>query len=471
MTEKLTRGELRAMSNAVLTRSALSAALGKSFGGDRDLYQELGYPGDLTFEQFNSMYKRQDIAGRIVDMPADETWRSHPIVREQVDEEARSDTPFVKAYEELAQKVNLYHYLHRVDRLAGIGRYGVLLVGVRGEGQLKDQAEKVNGVDGITFLSAYDEGSATVKEIEIDPGESRFGKPVTYELNLGDPTGGGGDTVTTEVHWSRTIHIAEELSEDEINGRPRLQRVYNRMLDIEKVVGGGSEAIWRLIYQGMVLTTKEGYEKSDTAGSETVDEDEMSEFVHGFRRILEVEGFDVDFVGGEVVDPTGMFQVILSLIAGESGIPKRMLIGSERGELASVTDQAQWAGVIESRRKNYVEPIILLSFIDRMVELGALPVHGDLDFLWEPLFEENESDRADLARRYAEALERVAPGGEVSLVIDPTEFVKEYVPALGDSVVDEAVLLEQEREEMEETQETLEAFEGLKESAASTLAR
>ncbi len=86
-TRKVTRGELRALSSAVLTRSALSAALGKSFGGDRDLYIELGYPGIITFEQFNAMYNRQDIAGRVVDMPPDETWRRSPTVRELVGDE------------------------------------------------------------------------------------------------------------------------------------------------------------------------------------------------------------------------------------------------------------------------------------------------------------------------------------------------------------------------------------------------
>jgi hypothetical protein len=467
--EELQKGLLQTF-GILQQRSALSAALGKTFGGDRDLYAELGYPLEPTFQQFEAMYKRQDIAGRVVDMPPDETWRKNPTVKEIVNDEPKGDTPFVLQYEELAQKVNLYHYLHRVDRLAGIGRFGVLLIGLKDQGTLEEEAGRVNGIEGVTFLAAYDEGSAEVNEIERDPMSERFGQVSKYQLDMGT-TQGGETSETVVVDWSRTLHVAEELTEDEIYGRPRLERVYNRMLDIEKVVGGGSEAMWRLIYQGMVLTTKEGYEKSTTAGSEDVTEDELTEFINGFRRILEVEGFDVQFVGGQVVDPTGMFQVILSLIAGETGIPKRMLVGSERGELASVTDQAQWAGVVESRRTNFVEPIILLPFIDRMTQLNVLPEHGDLEFTWQPLFEEAESDQADIARKYSEALQRVAPAGEVSLVVDPAEFVKEYIPSLADHTVDEGQLLEDEREEMEETEDTLEAFGRLKESAASTIAQ
>lgn len=457
---QFTRADLQTLSSQLLQRSALSAALGKSFSGNRDLYAELGYPLEITFDQFNAMYKRQDIAGRVVDMPADETWRSPPTIRE----EEQADTPFVKAFDELAAKINLFHYLHRVDRLAGIGHYGVLLIGIKGESELNTPADRVSSVDGISFLSVYDEGSANKSEIQSNPANERFGKIETYEIDLGE-TAGGETLSSAVVHWTRTIHVAEELTEDEIYGRPRLERVYNRMLDIEKVVGGGSEAIWRLIYQGIVLTTQEGYEKDITAGSETITEDEITEFVNGVRRVLELEGLDADFIGGQVVDPTGMFQVLLGLIAGETGIPKRMLVGSERGQLASVTDQASWAGVIESRRSNYVEPIILLPFIDRMVALGALPEHKKLDFIWEPLFEENESDRADLADKYANALQKVAPGGEVSLVVNPAEFVKQYIPALGDHVVDEANLLVREREQMEETEETLEAFKIIQESA------
>lgn len=451
-------------------RSALSAAMGKQFGGERDLYAELGYPIEIPFEKYEAMYKRQDIAGRVVDLPAQDTWRKPPSLIIPVEEEKKEqekEHEFVTAVNSMARRLKLWHYLERVDRLAGIGRYGVLLIGVKGEADLKEEvgAEAVKGEDGVTFLAAFDEGSADVKEIESDAGNERFGLPKMYELDLGE-TGGVGKTEKKMVHWSRVIHVAEDLLEDEINGRPRLERVFNRMYDIEKVVGGGSEAMWRLVYQGMVLTTQKDYTKAGgEGGDDTVLEDELTEFVHGMRRILELEGFDVKFVGGEEVDPSGIFGIILSLIAGETGIPQRMLVGSERGELASTTDQASWAGAIQSRQTNFAEPMILRPFIDRLIGWGALPQVKEYDVLWPATFALNELEEAKLAFTIADALSKLAPPGAVDMIVDPAGFINTYLPKLKDAIRELEDLMVEEREDLKETPLTREIFERIRERA------
>ena len=448
--EKVTlqREVVRAYSS-VQSRSSLAASLGKQFGGDRDLYGELGYTQRIRFEQYEGMYDRQDIAGRIIDLPADDTWRTNPVVMEN----GELDTEFTRDYNVLAEKIRLYHYLHRLDRLTGIGRYGAMLVGLRGQADLNAPAEQVSGIADVTFLATFDEGSADINRIESDPGNPRFGMVDKYQVTTGssegDTTGAIG-TTSHVVDWSRVLHVAEGLSEDEVYGMPRLRRVFNRMFDLEKIVGGGAEAIWRLIYQGMVLTTQDGYRKGTEGGEETVLEDELNEFVHGVRRILEVEGFDVKFVGGEVVDPTGMFKIELGLISGESGIPQRLLVGSERGELASTTDQAVWAGAIESRRTNFAEPIILNPFVNMMVTLGVLPKHGILEWEWEPLFELTALEEAELAETAANALAKIAPPGAVDLIIDPEEFIKTLLPRLAGATRSEHGELDREDDELEE---------------------
>jgi hypothetical protein len=263
------------------------------------------------------------------------------------------------------------------------------------------------------------------------------------------------------VHWSRVIHVAEDLLENEVYGTPRLQAVFNRLQDLDKVIGGGAEAFWRLIYKGLVLTAQEGAELPE----DQVTLDKIEEFVHGFRRILELEGMEAKFEGGESVDPKGMMESILALIAGSTGIPQRILIGAERGELASTTDQATWAGSVASRRENFAEPMILRPFVDRLIRLGALPAptnEAGYSVEWEPIFELSEKDQTAVAALAAQAIAAVAPPGAVDLIIDPAKFIEVYLPRLIGATRDIDQEVEEEVEESPETPESVEFLEELK---------
>ena len=114
----------------LLDRALLSAKLGQQFGGSRDTYSVLGYKKTLTFSDFYQRYRRQNIARRIVTAPPAATWRHTPTLKE--DENPDQDTAFEAAWKSLERRLRVTAALEQVDRLAGIGRYGVLLIGVRG---------------------------------------------------------------------------------------------------------------------------------------------------------------------------------------------------------------------------------------------------------------------------------------------------------------------------------------------------
>ena len=66
------------------------------------------------------------------------------------------------------------------------------------------------------------------------------------------------------VHWSRVIHIAENAGGTGVYGLPRLQSVYNRLEDLLKIMAGSGESAWRLLYKGLVASTKDGYDLNDS---------------------------------------------------------------------------------------------------------------------------------------------------------------------------------------------------------------
>jgi uncharacterized protein len=333
-----------------------------------------------------------------------------------MDGDQEDRTEFTQAIEKLVEARRVWHYLERLDRLSGLGQYGVLLIGVKGEGDLASPVSaKLHGAENIIYLSLFGEKDAKIKEFERDPGNERFGLPLIYEIDLGRI--GDQNLGKKKVHHSRVIHVAEDLLTDDIHGRPRLQRVYNRLDDLEKIVGGGAEATWKLIYQGMVVSAKDGYSLEDSDAEIKVKADDL---LHGLQRVLALDGADVTMLGARVVDPSGLFEIIALLIATASGIPKRILFGSERGELASNTDQETWAGQIASRR---TEPQMLWPFIDWCIRNVALPKpkSGTYEVEWPSLFEMNDKAKMEIAEKKANVIRSLAPAGAVELLITPEE--------------------------------------------------
>lgn len=422
--EAFTANQLHTLS-AMLQRSALASRMGKQFNGKRDMYEVLGYNKDPGFDDFYARYDRQDIAGRIVDMPAAATWRNAPEVRE--DDDKNKETPFEEAWNEISDRLRVNHYMERVDRLAGIGRYAVLLIGVRGSGQLNTPLVKgaVQKPEDIIYLSVFSEKSAPIEKWVTDPSDPRFGKPEMYKIDFAGEFKQAGFQVGSQlVHHSRVIHVAEGLLEDEVYGRSRLRRVHNLFDDLAKTVGGSAEMFWRGAERGLHANLSENARIDDP---EKLSE-EIDEYIHGLRRFIRTQGMDVNVLQGQIADPRGNFEVLISLVAGATGIPKRVLLGAERGELASSQDETNWNSYVHERQIHFAEPQMLRPFIDKLIELGALPEPKEPYFVeWPNLFELDEKEKSEVTLRKAQAIQAYAPFGETERVVPIAEFREKFM--------------------------------------------
>lgn len=401
----------RIVANTLLQARAQTAALlGKTFDGARDLYKVLGYKKSLTYDDYFAVYDRGDLGARLVDMPAESTWRHVPIVRDG-DKNGSEDTTFVKELKALADRLKLWHYLERLDRASGIGAYGILLLGFR-DGKVNEpvKAGQYQGAADLVYLAIYDEGHASVERLvgeeAGEEGDPRYGQPKVYKLKRGENPQSRRTLPDLTVHWSRVIHVAEDLLTDEVFGRPRLKNPFNRLSDLEKVTGGSSEAAWKLAYKGLTATFKDGYGMPELEADRQALEDDLVDFVHGFRRHIIGEGLEFKQEGGEVVDPTGMFNILVRLISGK--IPWQMLIGAERGDVANKQDQKTWGGEIASRQTKHAEPNILRAFIDRMIWAGVLPQpeSGKYTIEWPALYPPEPAEQAELDQKRADTLNK-----------------------------------------------------------------
>lgn len=414
----MSRKNRRRRSNAVRTnstlmsRTALQNRAGVHMGGDRDLYETMGYPRAIETEDYAEVYKRQDIAGRIVDAYPDATWREVP--------ELSASPEFITGWEALDKRLKLWRVFHRLDRLVNLGHYGVLLLGLDGAEPMDQPAL---GRDyRLMYVQPHSEKTAQITEWESDPNSPRYALPKRYRITTGvNWTGTGGGQRVLDVHHSRVIHVAERALEDVSIGMPRLERVYNRLMDLDKLLGGSAEMYWQNV--AMIMAFIANAESEIEPEDKQEMKDQLEEMQNRLRRFLTLQGVDAKNLapGLQGADPAGHIDKQMDVIAGASGIPKRILLGNEAGELASSQDENAWAARVAERREQYATPAVVEAFADRGLQLGFL--QGELNAVdWPEADTLGEQGRADVALKKAQALQSYLSSAGSSLFVTPDEF-------------------------------------------------
>lgn len=401
-------------------RDLFSRFLGFSHNGQRNLYEQFGYRRVIFPVDYYAMYRRNDIASRIIKGYPQATWRDCPVIRDEASDDSKT-SKFVDAFEKMNEDMRLQWYFERADKLSGLGHYSVLFLGFQ-DGQ--DFSTPVSGNPKLIYVSPYSEQNIIINTYELDVQNPRFGMPKLYTLQKGSPLAASRSQAigkSLHVHWSRLIHIAETLDDDEVFGVPRLECVYNRLMDLEKIVGGSAETFWLNSRQGMSLMA----DKDANISDETLKDmkQQAMEFEHQLRRIIAMQGVEAKVLNAQVADPKGHVDVQLDLIAGATGYPKRILIGSERGELASTQDENNWSSRVDERRIHFATPSILKPFVNLMITTGNLPAPtGSWWTEWPELAAQSPGEKADIAVKKSEALKNYASAPGASLVVPEEEF-------------------------------------------------
>lgn len=402
----------------ISSRLQLMYGLGQSYDGKRNLYEDLGYTLNPTFENYYGRYKRQDIASAIINAYPNACWVNPPEISEDEEEE----TEFETVWKDLVKEKRIFNYLLRADKISGIGNYSILLFGLDDGATFSSPVTKAKE---LMYLQTYMQNSAEIESYESDEKNIRFGLPKEYNIKL--TTADKSGTVNKRVHFSRCLHIAENLLDNDIEGLPRLENILNRLEDLEKIVGGSGEMFWRGAFPGFAFKKQPDAIFDPEQGTAAL-EDEIDSYIHGLQRYMKLEGIDIESLTPQVVTPTAHVDAILDLIAGTTGIPKRILIGSERGELASSQDETSWNKKIEGRQKNHCEPNILRPFIDRLIEFGVLPEPKQgYTVKWKSLYMLTDAEKATTAATKTSAIVAYANSSAAETVMPLQIFLKKIM--------------------------------------------
>lgn len=412
---------------ALQSRTELAQRLGFLYDGARRINDVLGYKARLEFRDFKARYLRQDVAHRLVKAYPEATWSQPPTVCE--DETSDQPTAFEQAWSEMATRVQVFAALERADLLANLGQYSIVLIGLMGQDNLALPATPVSDPASVLYLTPYSEEFARVQALETDASQPGFGRPRLYRLDIGRSAQAGemGRSRNYQmVHASRVIHVAEDTLDDDVYGIPRLEPVWDRLDDLLKVVGGSAEMFWRDAKRRLAFETRDGYSIRGEDEADVVDD--VEEFVHNLKDWIRVEGVNVKDLSGIVASPREHADVYLDLISAATSIPKRILLGSERGQLASSQDEHAWLGRIVRRQTQFAEARMLRPLIDRLLRLGALPQPATpYRVEWENLYALSEEKQATVAKDVASALAQYAGPGLAPSVVPEAEFRERYL--------------------------------------------
>ncbi|AXR80796.1 anti-CBASS protein Acb1 family protein [Natrarchaeobaculum sulfurireducens] len=398
-------------------RWAIAAYLGASLYDQRDIYDTFDWPRQPDAEWLYATYTRNPFAKPVVDRPAFTSWRDDPAIVDQAEDE---QTDFEEDVEKAARVLDLWSYAERLDRLAGIGRYGVMVFVTSDVDSPDDlstplEAESLStsGLDAVNQIKVFSEVS--VDNIEWggigEASDGRWGKPVSYTIDFSPEaeTEEGRTDPTYDVHWTRTVAVpATRLLDDDFFGRPRLEPVINTLRDIEKVLGSIAELAFRGADKGLAISYDP--EKIDTTSEDFWDQndEEMQEWHHGLKHQLETVG-DVQELGGDVADASGIFEPQLAALSSATGIPKRVFEGDPAGALASAEEDTQaYFGMIKERRSEYVTPHLVRPMLEWFVDNAIIsPPSEDIDRVdveWPALRVLSEQEQAELANKRLEFL-------------------------------------------------------------------
>lgn len=379
-----------------------------SFRGNRDVYTVYGYKKALVYEDLLLRYYRQDVAARIVKQPANGIWSYPPIFK---------DAAVQNVIDDLVERLDLWQKLNRCDRIAAMSPYSAMLIGYD-DGMTLDQPVNPDRPNKVTFLQPYSQQAMSIASFVNDPSNARFAKPEFYNLN-NQRVGGGvsfSNTITGpapnntfiyngRVHWSRIAHIAENLLEDEVFGAPRLHQVFNLLDDFMKVGGGSAEVYWLNSRGGLHIDIDKDMDLDPASENDLTDE--IDDYSNNLRRVIRTRGAKVTPVNMTVADPRHSFDITMDLLAANTGIPQRMLVGSEAGQLASEQDRANWSTFIGERRKDFAEPCVLRPFFMSLVAANILPLNkvnatfNNGNIVWPEAFQMSPLERSQTSAQQA----------------------------------------------------------------------
>jgi hypothetical protein len=312
----------------------------------------------------------------------------------------------------------------------------------------------------ILFLRVFPEALAQITELESDIRSSRYGQPKMYQITMYDPrtqVGTVGVSAQTHtVHWTRVVHIADNISTNPCFGVPACRPVINPIMDVKKVRGSSAEMYFTGALPGWAFFT------NPQLGTEPIDvdteglKDEFENYRNGLQRMMLLDKLQAQSLAPQVVSPEVQIEAQLDAICIKLDIPKRIFVGSERGELSSAQDSVEWKDRVNGRRNNHVTPNVIVPLVDRFILLGVLPQPKGYSVDWPESDTSSKADKAQVAFNQSQALQ-IYVSGNLASIMDITDFLTRIIGFTEEEAASIVQAAEEAQAELQAEQEAIQA--------------
>lgn len=450
-----------AAASLLLQRTRFASLAGfDTHNGSRQLYEVLGYPSNITFRDYQSRFRRGGIARRIVKaLPSMMGWSDFQIVERPIDEGYKRKTRFEQAWINLTENIPIGQIFKRADILAGVGEYSAIYLGITDKKgvTLKEEMSKLKSTDGVVYLRPLDQESCEIIEWVDKPedvNDPRYGLPKIYRVRINGSdrksiiSGQMVRSNTVDVHWSRIIHVTHEPLDNELFSEPVLQAVWNYLIDLDKLAGGGSEAVWKEAVQRVLFDLDKdiGPDQIDQTTKDKM-KDDLEDMVHNLKQYITTRGVTPKAISANPIKFGENVKTIISLIAATLDLPQRRIMGSESAYASADADKNTEEEGIQARQKEFGTPLVR-QLVDRLIKYGALPKPSKYEVVWSTEGKKKFKFLAGIVRDFAQAnqAQKNATGSTITTPDEIRDMVLDMEPLEieEEEVVEEKVELEVE---------------------------
>ena len=405
--------------NQSLSRQRLAYGSMPNLSGNtkRDrIYEEFGYPKELTFSHFYNMYERNAIAAAAVDRLVNGCWEDYPEVFEGDEQkDAEGVTQWDKATAKILKK--WFPVIKEADRRGVIGSYSAILLQVRDSKDWHEPIDiktlKYSKEKGLVRIIPVWEAQLDVSDWDTDLNSEDYGYPKMYRyISLPVGKDNGAPAREIKVHPDRVIILCERAADGLLtNGYSLLKKGYNDALDIDKVSGGAAEGFLKNASRQLNFNFSKEVDLSDIAKLYNVEIDQLANAMdEQVKKLNQSTDSSVIMQDGNVsvlsvapADPSSSFNTSLSKFTASIPIPVKVIIGQITGERASTEDNKDWAKTRMTRRNGFLTSVIE-SFIERLWRVGIIdPPKGDeITVSWSDLLAPSYAEKLDNANKLAD---------------------------------------------------------------------
>lgn len=359
-----------------------------------NIYLDFGYPLNLSFFNFWNMYRRFGIARRIVELYPDQTWLDAP--------EVDGGDKFDRELEKLNKSLGLWRRLKGLDTRQRVGRYAGMFMRVRDNLSPEKPIEgPLPGLKALVDMVPLYESQLQVSTTQDDPLKDDFGQPTMYQFNAGaEGTRNEKAGSSFQIHPSRIVIASEDSDNSGIYGIPVLESVYNSLMDLRKILGGGGEGFYKNAAQSIVFDLKDAASAKNNAALLTKFNAQYDEFSQNrSRRAIWTPGMEAKTLDSKLINPKEFANNSLMDIAAGSGIPSALLVGNQTGRLAGDQDTKGFLSQVQARRTDFGTDMVTDS-LNWLIKWGILPA-ADYEVTWPDAMAPSSEEKLNSAEKMA----------------------------------------------------------------------